>query len=346
MKVSQNRIKERSGVNALTTLLERSGLIVQEVSGGNDYGKDAYVDLSKDGEITGVCVALQIKSGASYRRAEGYAVPVGNHERVWRDSTVPIAGIVHDERDDGLYWCDISSKLAESDSKTLKSIAVQRDDRLDVNEGVANFCNHFTSIGNALAVQRAVPQLTSESERAQMVALYDCFAMGRKRPEIFKCMRYLMPAYKMENLRLSIWLLSHATPHPDVLWTRENVVDTNVETALRPHLKWSDAEAERMLRAVPWEEWHRGGLGESLFMLLREDPKRIRLMKSVLDSSLKCGEDEVAFSAFYLALYWSKEDAKRQFKELTETHPRLLHIDLVKEVEVMLRHAKEVPLFS
>ena len=96
MRLRKNRRTERAGVNETRAFFEACDCVFQEVDLGNDYGKDAYVDLVDGQEVTGHCVALQIKSGASFRTARGYAIPVEGHEEVWRMSSLPVAGIVYD----------------------------------------------------------------------------------------------------------------------------------------------------------------------------------------------------------------------------------------------------------
>jgi len=114
-RLRANRVPERAAVNVARTFFEANGCIFQEVSGDNDYGKDAYVDLTFGGQVTGLCAALQIKGGESYRRtAGGYVIPLDDdHAKLWRSSTVPIFGIVHDQSDGKLRWCNIRvSKLS------------------------------------------------------------------------------------------------------------------------------------------------------------------------------------------------------------------------------------------
>jgi hypothetical protein len=110
-RVRANRPIERAGVNAARALFEAANYLFHEVPIENDFGKDAYVDLVEARQVTGVCVAIQIKSGDKYRRADGYAIPVEDHEEVWRQSTLPIAGIVHDTDTSLLYWGSITCFL-------------------------------------------------------------------------------------------------------------------------------------------------------------------------------------------------------------------------------------------
>jgi hypothetical protein len=54
-------ISERGGVNAVRTLLENGGLVVSEVEGRSDYGRDLIVDITEGNEITGAVIAVQVK---------------------------------------------------------------------------------------------------------------------------------------------------------------------------------------------------------------------------------------------------------------------------------------------
>src|SRR6516165_6223346 len=130
MRLRKNRRTERAGVNETRAFFESNDHVFQEVDLGNDYGKDAYVDLVDGQTVSGLCVALQIKSGASYRRGSGYAIPIENHGEVWRNSSLPIAGIVYDPETNGLYWCDITSFLAAHAKSLPSDIPVSRDNLL------------------------------------------------------------------------------------------------------------------------------------------------------------------------------------------------------------------------
>ena len=77
MKLRPNRKIEREAVNAARVFLEANNCVFQEIDQSNDYGKDAYLDLTEGTHVTGLCAALQIKGGSSYRARNGdYLVPI------------------------------------------------------------------------------------------------------------------------------------------------------------------------------------------------------------------------------------------------------------------------------
>ena len=86
-------------------LSEAHDLVLQEIDQANDFGKDAYVDLTLGGTVSGYVVALQIKGGRKYIRTTGCAIPCDrDHAEYWFNSSLPVIGIVQDPRDGQLYW--------------------------------------------------------------------------------------------------------------------------------------------------------------------------------------------------------------------------------------------------
>lgn len=123
-----NRRLERAGVNALRTLLEDAGHIVQEIDGGNDHGEDLYVRLVSNGRLTSSIAAIQVKSGTRYRRAIGYAIPVGTHSELWRTSNIPVLGVVYDPEMQMLYWRNVTEYLQINEH--AKSVPIGESDVL------------------------------------------------------------------------------------------------------------------------------------------------------------------------------------------------------------------------
>lgn len=61
--------KGREGLNIVTKIIENElGWIVRPTHQEDDYGIDAYIDVTIDGYVTGKSIAVQIKSGNSYLR--------------------------------------------------------------------------------------------------------------------------------------------------------------------------------------------------------------------------------------------------------------------------------------
>ncbi|MEV7214230.1 tetratricopeptide repeat protein [Kitasatospora cineracea] len=112
--VTRNRRIERAGVNALRALLEEHDQIVQEIDGGNDFGEDLFVMLTRGGERTGASITVQVKSGDKYKRANGYAIPVDAHASDWRNALLPVFGVVFDVGSRQLFWVNLTETLESS----------------------------------------------------------------------------------------------------------------------------------------------------------------------------------------------------------------------------------------
>lgn len=105
---------ERGGINAVRSLLERHGMVVDEVDGRSDYGRDLNVDLTRASEVTGGIIGVQVKGGASYFRHGEWVISAAPADwEYWRSSTVPIIGMIHDPATDVIRWRSIT-RLARS----------------------------------------------------------------------------------------------------------------------------------------------------------------------------------------------------------------------------------------
>lgn len=125
---------ERAGVNAVVALLEAAGHIVHQVDGTKDHGLDLYVQLVEDGRPTGAHIAVQVKSGNTYRRSFGYAIPVGKHAEIWRTTNVPVIGVVYDPEMRMLYWCNVTGHLLETPNSRAVPV---REDQVLTRQNVA-----------------------------------------------------------------------------------------------------------------------------------------------------------------------------------------------------------------
>ena len=107
-RVGTGRQAEKAALRAVQAFFEDANHIYLPVPGGDDFGKDAYLDIVVDGEVTGDMIALQIKGGESYRRSRGYAIPCTPADReLWRSSSIPIFGVVH--HTGNLCWTNLTA---------------------------------------------------------------------------------------------------------------------------------------------------------------------------------------------------------------------------------------------
>ncbi|MFF2788205.1 DUF4365 domain-containing protein [Streptomyces sp. NPDC058049] len=110
-KIPKGRRVGQAAVNAVRTLLEEHDHIVQEISGQNDFGEDFYVTFTDDGDVTSDTIKVQVKGGDSWRRGNGYAVPVERHNDTWADGNIPVYCMVYDPHAKELYWANATQQL-------------------------------------------------------------------------------------------------------------------------------------------------------------------------------------------------------------------------------------------
>lgn len=332
MSIRPNRTTERAAVNAVQAFFESCNCIFQPVALENDFGKDAYVDMSKDNQVTGLCVALQIKGGDKYKRSEGYAIPLdAKHAALWRDSTLPVVGIVHDPHKDKLFWCNISQFLTAASGPLPSSIPVSESNELTA-DSLARFEQDIRTFTATGAGGRVLLELVEAPEGAKGPLLLDCFAFGRSDPRVLVVLRYLLPSLRDDSLLLAITVLSHVTPHPDIFWHANNWIPEEARQRIRPHLQWTEDEILRLLDDVPWERWQRGSQGQDLYMLLKEDRDIECKMERVAVRALHAGTMDAAFAALYLVIYWAGAAGAEKLAQMVQRDHRFKMLSLHNEL--------------
>ncbi len=347
MKIQKNRKVEREAVNAAREFFESNNCFFQEVNLQNDYGKDAYIDLVEGEDLTGLCIAVQIKGGVSYRRSGGYGIPLDkDHARVWRQSSIPVAGLVYDPDDQKLRWCNITSFLEHVDRSLPSYIPVDSKDVLCLESLRGKFRSCFHSCHAQRVIGPALLRLTADNESERCTALLDCFALGRSDLRVLILIRHLLGVFKGEDLRVAIYVLAHATAHPDIFWTKDNWIPETVCTNVRPYLQWSEAEIARLMKSASWEEWQRGCPGQDIYSLLSQDPQIATKMGEVAIRALKDGDDDLAWSAMYLVIYWARREGVEMYKGFLSIDRRFRSLPLSGELEWLLGQYGYVPLFG
>ncbi len=326
-RLSPQRSVDRQGMLATQTYFESRHHVFQEVAQQNDFGKDAYVDLSQKGEITPLCIALQVKSGLTYRNADGtYAIPVGNHGAMWRESTIPTFGIVFDPTLKSLFWTDLTRTLTLQ--RELGRVIVPPSQRLGTPEGDRAFHQavrlHALQPGRDLAAR-----LLSTDPHIQFDAVGDAWALGRLSAHALIALRRLVSHLDVEPTRYAIWRLSHAAHHPDILWHGENWLNEETQRTLRLSYQFSPQEAACLMSSVHAEEWQRGGLGQALYHVLACDPYLVQTAAATLGVLL--ADDNVPAAAHLLGTAATVSADPRAFvEEMQHLYPQMSEEALVQ----------------
>lgn len=346
MKIPIARTACREGVNAARTLFERAGCVFQEVDQQNDYGKDAYVDIGHEGIVTHLCVAVQIKSGGSYRAAGGYRVPVEGHAALWRESTIPVFGLVYDPVDTQLRWGDLTGYLRAHPEQDHGTIPIDGDQVLDTS-ALPEF---VAAVGVYARRQTDISaQLLSANDRLQDDAVLNAWALGRSDARYLVILRRMLlelrPPYA---LRRAIFLLSHAGSHPDILWTPQNWIPPEIAKQALPSFTWSPEEIAHMLRAIDGAAWGRGSLGQCFDVLMYEDPMIVAKARGAVGLLLDVahgGDEDTAVRAATIALSHSK-DARTELARLVEAFPALEANEWFSEIATLIRDQGWLSLYS
>ncbi len=338
-----NRVTEKVGVRAVQGIFEDGGCLFQPVDLAEDIGKDAYVDLTEDGKhFTGSLIAVQIKSGVSFKDGDNYKIPCKPADIVvWRGSTVPIYGMVYDPDRNSVHWENLTawaSNLAEGSFPT--SCPVPASNFLS-DETLPLFVKQVR-----FHIERSQPRildLASTDAVKQMGAVSDCLAFGRSdaRPLLLlrASIRWLEDP---DALWPAIQILSLVTPHPDIYWVKDNWLPDEIRYEVKASFSWSLEEAEALLAAPAGDMWGRGDLGQGVYMLLDADPDCDQLLERVV---MTTSDDDVRWQAASLRVGRADEHGLAVLQDLVNRAPRLSGAHVFAQLEQTLRDHGSVSLF-
>jgi hypothetical protein len=329
INIPNTRVTCREGVNAAQAFFEKSNCIFQVVAHQNDFGKDAYIDLARHGSVTSLCVAVQIKSGESYRTTQGdYFIPVEQHAENWRHSTVPVFGVIYDPGDQILRWVDLTAYLRMHPQQNAATVPVLREAIL--NEETLRQDFERAVLAYAVGGEALALNLLSPGD-SQPDAVSDAWALGRYDYRYLLLLRRLILELRGPALRTAIAGLSHGTPHPDIYWTKDNWIPPDIIRQVRPSFRWSLEEIAHMLQVIEPEEWGRGTLGQCVDMLISEDPEAIAKLKKVVRLLVERSTESATISAAMLALTHSL-NPRDDLRLIVQEYPELLRSDWFREM--------------
>lgn len=286
---------ERGGINAVRALLERHGLVVDEVDGRSDYGRDLNVDVTRASEITGGVIGVQVKGGSSFFKHGRWVIPATPTDwHYWRSSTVPILGMVHDPNTAVIRWINLSHLARSRVLVDGFNVELQSDAASEVvvtevlnEETFERFLDEVEAYLAATA-ESAYLLLVDSDDDTRRRGVFNCWTLGRRDPRPLILLRRMLPWLEGRSLLDGINVLAHATPHPDIFWTKTNWISPAVKNEVRKALRWTADELAALVHAVETMDdegvdWQRGGVGQSLWSIMVVDPE----LRSKLSSSIR-----------------------------------------------------------
>jgi Domain of unknown function (DUF4365) len=320
--VGRTWVTSQKAVNAFRDFSLDQGWVFTETPEQTDFGKDGYLDFSKGGELTGQCIALQIKGGVSFRIGGKYIIRAdGRRRTLWMDSTVPVFGIVWDPDTGGLYWIDLTSTLRNGGLNARLEISSER--RIDAG-GLDDFLSAMWRSTTSSILGLA---FGSDDPELQDAAAYDCYGLGRKDPRYLVLLRRVMFGLHPVALDTAIYILNECSLNMDLL-KDPKWMSMETRAAVRNHFTWTVDEAIELLDRTQDETgFERGSFSSCIYWLI-VGPKPqgkhfVELAEACALRAASLGRHHAAEWGLVLRVYWAGEDGPEVFDRLLKTEPHL-----------------------
>lgn len=295
-RLRQNRPVERAGIYAVLAIFEGAGLLAFEIPGQFDIGKDLYVDLVKGIRVTGETIAVQVKSGVSYKRETGYAIPCDEDDlALWAGSSVPVFGVVYDPETCKMFWVDLSTWSRDGYPSRWSVVPV--DARQELSP--ATLDSFLDAARDSLArVRPPLLGLLADGETDQLAAVSDLLALGRHNARPLLLIRSSISHLSEEPLRAALDVLAMSATAEAHQVSARTWLDDDVRREVRQSLEFNFPETCHILKLSDHRLWPLGGLGPAISVLLR--PRKFPAKHAVLKEIVKRADLPAALPAVVL----------------------------------------------
>jgi hypothetical protein len=277
-KRKRSQATSREGINFVRTLVERHNCTFQEIDLQNDLGNDAYVEFVIEESATGCCVALQIKSGSSYRAAGGrYGFQADrDHFEYWASHTLPVLAIIVDPEAGTAAWADITDHLRRNpDSVEEGPFSIYADQDFS-DASFTKFREHCLAYRDSYGREQNFGRaLEAFADRADDERCFDglraLFAFHRQQVATWYYLITCLPNFQGHSvLRPLVALLCHVPAHGDIFWTRQNVIAEEVRQEARRLMRqlFDRRAALTMLSVIDDAGIDRGTIGQAVHALV------------------------------------------------------------------------------
>ncbi len=290
-KRKRSQATSREGVNFVRGVVERHNSTFQEIDLHNDLGNDAYVEFVVEESATGCCVALQIKSGTSYRTDSGrYGFQSDqNHFEYWASHTLPVLAVVFDPEREKAFWTDITGHLRDNPSSISDgpytiytdqefsdaTLSIFRDQCLRYRDQYSrepNFGRAIESFSAREDVERCFDGLSA------------LFAYHRNQPATWYYLISCLSNYRGHTvLRALVARLCHIPGHGDIFWSKQNIIDEHVRRFALHFMKerFDRRDAVTLLSVIDDAGVDRGTIGQCVHTLVDTMAATYEVMESI-----------------------------------------------------------------
>lgn len=314
MQVNKKIQLGKRGINFIHAIVDDNDCFFHEIKQENDVGIDGIIELSDRGVLTGVNVAVQIKTGDSYIDClnKKCVIPIGKHKSYWKNHALPVYGLACDLTNSCFYYVDIKNYITvhenEIDNGDIKSISfdIALHNTITSNSFIDLFIKHFFGMVPLLTFEKA-RQFVNSNFLADICLGLDVLWVHHYDKE--ETREIFINTFR-NNAQYFCWhkivdFIACGTHNPDH-WSGGKDYESRSKCASKIIENLGKEDIVKLLGAVNgYEGFARGSFGEWTDFTIREIPNNIaRLVSIVEDDGI---EENIRDNAlFLLACYDEK----------------------------------------
>lgn len=313
-KINRNKIIDKSGINALKTLVESKGSIFHEIHLENDIGFDASIEFcKKDTEQylpTGVEIKVQVKSGKSYfNKNSSFIKGDIEHLEYWENYIIPAFGITYNPDTQNLYWVNITEYLLKI--KTIESFNIPVPSENILNENTYNdfmesCIKYCLQDKKRINIVKRLEGLYSDNIEIATDSLKSLFLYERNGKLFWlTIINYIYTCKSDVVIEGIVYYLAIAIGNQyDIWWHKDNEINNDISTWLKTEFnKIVDSKLLYKILSIVNEEsgLERGSIGGLIVPFIKEIQNRKKLLFDIIfDDKNKLYIRDIALS-FYLS---------------------------------------------
>lgn len=325
----------KKGVNHVRDIVESANSIFHEIHQENDYGSDAMIELVDGQMVTGITIAVQIKSGSSFCTENQCKIKASkNHYEYWFNHTSPFIGIVYDPEIKKAFWINIKSFLDKSIIENGPyTITFKKTELAGFSEGTFKniFLPIFLKKEIHLILEKAIEYANSCDFDEHCLGISRLIRFYCDKENSWDCLLKLFEKREVSNLSpMILYYIAHIPWHGDIAWLSSM---PHIPDSLRKEIKkkissYGSKDIIKMLSMIDEEfGFERGSLGqsaESIINIIEGKEEKLKNIISNINVGLK-----VRDMAIVLFAYYEGEKAIEYLNKIASKYPHSTTLEYV-----------------